>query len=1137
MRDDRLVGAVKATDEGQPAAIAAGPRKTAVLLINPSGGGAGPWSQESARTEVFTGTNSANAFYQEESYGAISLTGKLREDGDVFGWFNLNTSTAGCPFMEWQSKAKEAAADAGIDLSGYQNLIYMMPFQGLQGPCQWFGIAGLNSDWVMINGDFGVKIVTHEMGHNFGLLHAGSWTCTEGGVRVQISDTCTTTEYGDPFDTMGSTAARHSSGWNLAKLGFIGPENVETIESSGTYSMHSALHPTTEPTTLRIPRERTVNGDVTSWYYLETREQGGVFENVTDPSTTGVSIRVVEPGNSPETLLLDANPATATFEDAPLKSGETFDAGGPVQIKTLSAGGGKATVSVVLDEEPPTAPTGLTATGGVKGVQLEWEASSDNVGVDHYLVFRDGSIVATPAGAGFFDSSAAVGDHEYVVYAEDSYGNRSAASNPVIGTVAPDEEPPTVPTDLTAAVGPEGVQLQWKASSDNVGVHHYVVFRDGTQIGSSSGVSLLDSQAPVGDHEYAVNAEDAAGNRSEASLPASVTVTAIEGPICAGASCAVAYRHTGTAASWMVPPGVVEASFTAEGASGGAGAAEGTLGGAGGRVTATLKSLAVGQPVTVSVGGVGQPFLEGGLGGFNGGGSGALGGGGGGFSAVELGSTLELLAAGGGGGGAKGFNSVTESTPRGGVGGQGGEIGTSGLGGGGSTEAYGATLQVGSGGHAGGNGAAGGAGGLVTGGTSSCPGGAAEGTDGSPGTSLAGGGGAVGAGAGGGGGYVGGGQGGGGAHDACGDFAAGSGGGGGSSFAAPGLTATFKGGARRGDGQVSISYSNPIKAVTHKYLTTPDQELVVSAALGVLLGASGPNGVPLSPSVASPPAHGSLTLDNDGSFTYVPNSGYAGSDSFAYRVTDPSGNYATAQVTVTVAAPPSASISTPATDGTYEVGQSVSTAFSCSEGAGGSGLLSCTDSGGAKTVSGGSGHLDTSAAGSHAYAVTALSKDGLTESRSIDYTVVPKPELPNPPESLPGPAAPAPALGIDLSLRIETRSLRELLRTRKLDVVVTVNRAAKVRLRGSAKLFRSKTVRFFGAEQREVTLKLSGKGRKVLRGLSRLKLTVAGRAKGAPGEAVKRIVTSTLRSNASRVARPRRGCHRDGARLHRARDC
>jgi hypothetical protein len=1104
LRDDRLVGAVEAATASQPTAIPAGPRKTAVLLINPSGGGAGPWTQESARSEVFTATNSASAFYQEESYGAISLTGKLRPDGDVFGWFNLNATTAGCPYEEWQGKAKKAAADAGIDLSGYQHLIYMFPFQGLEGPCKWFGIAGLNSDWVMINGDFGVKIVAHELGHNLGLLHAGSLTCTSGGVRVQISENCTTTEYGDPFDAMGSTAARHNSGWNLAKLGILTPENIETVESSGTYSMRSALHPTDETTVLRIPHERSFGGGVTSWYYLEVREKGGVFENVSDATMTGVSIRIApNPNLSPETLLLDANPATATFEDAPLGVGETFDAGGPVQIKTLSAGGGKATVSIELDEEAPTAPADLTATGGVDGVQLEWKASSDNLGVDRYLVFRDGSFVDAAAGTSFFDSSASVGDHEYVVYAEDGNGNRSAASSPATATVDADEEPPTTPTDLTATVGLEGVQVEWQASSDNLGVDHYVVLRDGSQTGTAASNSFLDPLAPAGDHEYVIYAEDAAGNRSDASEPTSVTVPAVFGPVCAAGTCTDAVRYTGTVTTWTVPPGVQKADFTVEGARGGG---PGNNFGAG--VEATLGSLTPGDAATLSLGGVGEAYAEGSEGGFGGGGDGTLGGGGGGFSSVTLDSALMLLAGGGGGRGASGSNASAGTQPNGGGGGYGGAVGGPGLNGG-ATEALGATLGKGAGGVSGGNGGLGGAGGAVTA-ASTCAGGASAGGDGVAGVSFSGGGGASGAGGGGGGGYVGGGQGGGGAGDACGDAAGAGGGGGGSSFAAPGLSATFSAGARSGNGQASISYPNPVKAVTHKYMSSPGQELAVPAASGVLSGVSQPSGVQPSAGVSTPPAHGSLTMEADGSFTYTPAPGYSGGDSFTYRLTDPSGSYATAQVTLTVAAPPVASISTPAAGGTYEIGQSVPTAFSCSEGAGGAGLLSCTDSGGVKAGSGGSGHLDTSTMGSHVYTVTAVSKDGLMESASINYTVGPKPELPNRPENLPGgPAAPAP--GIDLSLSIETKSLRELLRTQKLDLSVTVNKAANVRLTGSAKLFKGKTVRFAAAGEKDVTLMLSEKGREALRRLSRLRLAIVGNATGGGGEAAKRLATSTLR--------------------------
>ena len=90
-----------------------------------------------------------------------------------------------------------------------------------------------------------------------------------------------------------------------------------------------------------------------------------------------------------------------------------------------------------------------------------------------------------------------------------------------------DTTPPSVPANLTAtATAPTTVNLSWTASTDNNGVIGYDMHRNGITIGTvpAPSTSYVDTSAsPATSYTYTVVAQDAAGNVSQPSAPATAT--------------------------------------------------------------------------------------------------------------------------------------------------------------------------------------------------------------------------------------------------------------------------------------------------------------------------------------------------------------------------------------------------------------------------------------------------------------------------------------------------------------------------------------------------------------------------------------------------------------------------------------
>src|SRR5919199_5003061 len=155
---------------------------------------------------------------------------------------------------------------------------------------------------------------------------------------------------------------------------------------------------------------------------------------------------------------------------------------------------------------PPTDPTGLAATvTNSNTVTLNWVASSDNVGVVDYGIYRDGVEIATvqnsgalaPAPTTFVDKNVPPGTYTYKVDAGDAVGNRSGFSNIVSATTTAQaaanptvNEAPTLPVSIISFPSRDFISSEGFLATDTVNVS---VIRNGNVI------STADGQIPVDD--------------------------------------------------------------------------------------------------------------------------------------------------------------------------------------------------------------------------------------------------------------------------------------------------------------------------------------------------------------------------------------------------------------------------------------------------------------------------------------------------------------------------------------------------------------------------------------------------------------------------------------------------------------
>jgi hypothetical protein len=376
-----------------------GPQRILVALVT---WGPKPFAREEVEHVVF---NEADAFYRRTSFGKASLT------GTVTPWLTAYSGRPQCVANSLREPGATALRAAGYDLSAYDVLVYLHPDAG----CAWSGAtyAGV----VFLNGELTARLVSHELGHAFGLPHANTTNC--------IRHSCATLEYGDPYDTMGSGVDDFSAFAKL-QLGWI--TRVSYVRRSGAYTIASLEKASTSSQALVVTT-------ALDQYWIEYRTEPGRSDTGVKKSDPGVLVHV---SASPDLRnAIASNTSNALVTNPSLRArpellpGDRFTYPGVFRISVVGSSATSARLRFKwIDKTPPAAPRITSAiVGGQLRVEVE-RGREIGSGLARYQISVDGR---APLNLGSDATEAPVevgrplpGTHTVKVVAFDRAGNHSA---------------------------------------------------------------------------------------------------------------------------------------------------------------------------------------------------------------------------------------------------------------------------------------------------------------------------------------------------------------------------------------------------------------------------------------------------------------------------------------------------------------------------------------------------------------------------------------------------------------------------------------------------------------------------------------------------------------------------------------
>ena len=328
-------------------------------------------------SDAYSVMDGVNTYYTENSYNLVSFVSTVTP---LVTLPQTKAYYASNDPYNLLADARAAAKAAGYDTANYdRDVVALTSVPGFS----WGGLGYVGGKGVWVQ-SYGVGVTAHELGHNFGLLHANFWNTLTNASGIGPGANL---EYGNIYDTMGSGGVAQFNSCHKKALDWLTADAVQSITTNGVYR----IYPFDVPASQRVDGRTyagVVRKDGLRYYWMEFRQQytanpwlenGVLLEWSPWPNSNGGAQMVDTTPGSP-------NPNdNSSREDAAVVVGRTFnDNAAGVHITTLQRGATgtdpwldvQVNIGAFTNNQPPVLGVEVDQTNVAPGALVHFHATA-----------------------------------------------------------------------------------------------------------------------------------------------------------------------------------------------------------------------------------------------------------------------------------------------------------------------------------------------------------------------------------------------------------------------------------------------------------------------------------------------------------------------------------------------------------------------------------------------------------------------------------------------------------------------------------------------------------------------------------------------------------------------------------------